>query len=165
MRVGRCISLRHGAYWQKDLGSGTQHVAVFENMIIKMMSPTRPNRLEVTVAITAQANFTKPLLSNILISKMRWVPFKTPGVSCSCFKHSFKRKVQPGSSQRAHTSSEGACTLWCSDTVRLLSQAIIGHLWTCFTLLCRTTVLELQLIVEFSSAQSLHSPTQSNSRF
>lgn len=29
-----------------------------ENMIIKMMSPTQPNCLQVTAAITAQENFT-----------------------------------------------------------------------------------------------------------
>lgn len=53
------------------------------------MSPTRPNRLEVTDAVTAQANFTELFLSNVLIRETRRV----------LFKHSFKRKVQPGSAQ------------------------------------------------------------------
>lgn len=79
MGVGRHTSLRCGAYWRKDLRSGAQHAAVFENMIIKMMSPTQPNCLQVTAAITAQANFTKPLCPKALISRVRGVPLKNLG--------------------------------------------------------------------------------------
>lgn len=51
----------------------------FENMIIKMMSPTQANCLQVTAAITAQANFTKPLHSEALISRAKGVPLKHLG--------------------------------------------------------------------------------------
>lgn len=74
----------------------------FENMAIKIMSPTQTNCLQVTAAISTPANSAEPLCYKAMINNTSGVPLKTSWMSCLYFKYIFKAPQRPRSAQSAH---------------------------------------------------------------